>query len=256
MKLLANSWFRTGSSYTSNGICEFIKETAAMLPSTVEKVFFRADSGFFCGELFDLLEELTYDYLVKVKLYNNIKKILRDNVKWQSYRGSNEMSIGEFDFKGRYWKKARKLKVIRTLKVMKEEEFFDTVILVPDYEYAVYCSSLDLNAFELHEKYKERSTSETWIEQVKTQLLAGKTLTDDFNTNDMIWQLNVFSYNLSVMMRFKWKKFWREEHATFRDWFIEVPAILKKGGNQVVMKIYENFYFKRKWEEFEQLLLQ
>jgi len=35
MKLVANTWFRTGSAYTSNGICEFVKQTAASLPTTV-----------------------------------------------------------------------------------------------------------------------------------------------------------------------------------------------------------------------------
>ncbi|URW80174.1 transposase [Xiashengella succiniciproducens] len=71
MKLLVNSWLRPGSSYTSNGVCEFVKETLAALPQKVEKVFFRADSGFFNGGLFDLLEEGKHEYLVKVKLKNH-----------------------------------------------------------------------------------------------------------------------------------------------------------------------------------------
>jgi hypothetical protein len=39
MKLLVNSWLRPGSAYTSNGVCEFVKETLAALPQKVEKVF-------------------------------------------------------------------------------------------------------------------------------------------------------------------------------------------------------------------------
>ena len=74
LKLLVNSWFRTGSAYTSNGICELIKQTAAILPSNIKKIFFRADSGFFSGKLFDLLESLGWTYLVKVKL-KNLKKL-------------------------------------------------------------------------------------------------------------------------------------------------------------------------------------
>ena len=55
MKLALNSWFRPGNTYTSNGIAEFMKQTLAALPHQIKKVFFRADSGFFCGQLFDLL---------------------------------------------------------------------------------------------------------------------------------------------------------------------------------------------------------
>jgi hypothetical protein len=70
MKLLYHTWFRTGSAYTSNGICEFLKEVESSLPKKIEHVFFRADSGFFSGELLDLLEYFKWDYLIKVKLKN------------------------------------------------------------------------------------------------------------------------------------------------------------------------------------------
>ena len=75
MKLLYHTWFRTGSAYTSNGIADFLKKVKTSLPGTIDKVFFRADSGFFSGELFDLLESYGWDYLVKVKL-KNLKKLL------------------------------------------------------------------------------------------------------------------------------------------------------------------------------------
>ena len=58
MKLLYHTWFRTGSAYTANGVVEFLKEVQSSLPWNVRKVFFRADSGFFSGNLFDLLEPL------------------------------------------------------------------------------------------------------------------------------------------------------------------------------------------------------
>src|SRR3990172_6607769 len=66
LKIVVNNRFRTGSAYTSNGIISLIKQTAKILPKEVSKVFFRADSGFFSGELIDLLEELKWEYLIKV----------------------------------------------------------------------------------------------------------------------------------------------------------------------------------------------
>jgi len=58
MKLLYHTWFRTGSAYTANGIVDFLKGVEVSLPENIAKVFFRADSGFFSGKLFDLLEPL------------------------------------------------------------------------------------------------------------------------------------------------------------------------------------------------------
>ena len=250
LKIVINSWFRDGSAYTSNGICEFMKQTLAILPKHIDKIFFRADSGFFNGALFDLLEELGHSYLVKVKL-KNLKQLLN----LQNWKVIDEhTAICEFDHQAKNWKKSRKLKAIRKFVEWTEVDVLGKIQLVPNYQYACYCSNEDEDAIGLHEKYKERSTSENWIEQVKNQLFAGKTLTNNFHANDILWQLNVLAYNLSVMMRYKVKKFWREEHNTFREWFIELPAKIVDSGRQISMKIYRNYYFIDKWKEFEMLI--
>jgi len=252
-RLVANSWFRTGSAYTANGICDFVQQTAALLPKHIQHVFFRADSGFFNGELLDLLESLGWTYLVKVKL-KNLNQILKKQ-NWNPVPDHQDIAISEFDYRANGWKKTRKLKAIRTITEWKKVEFFGTIRFEPQYEYACYCSNLEQNAFDLHERYKERSTSENWIEQVKNQLFAGATLTNDFHANDILWQLSVLAYNLSVCMRYKINQFWHQEHATFRDWFINLPAILVKGARYMTMRIYENYYLKERWTAFEQSLL-
>jgi len=252
MKLVVNSWFRTGACYTGNGICEFIKQTKAVLPSNIKDVFFRADSGFFNGNLFDLLEEYHWTYLVKVKL-KNLKQLLEQQ-NWQILPDNPNIAICEFSYQGAKWKKKRTLKAIRTISEWVEVDFMGQKQIVPKYEYACYCSNLKGDALCLHENYTQRSTSETWIEQVKSQLLAGATLTNNFHANDILWQLSVLAYNLSVMMRYNVKKIWRQEHATFRDWFINIPAKLVNGSRQITMKIYEHYYYKNRWIEFEQSL--
>jgi len=252
MKLVVNSWFRCGSAYTSNGICEFINQTKALLPSPIKQVFFRADSGFFNGALFDLLESFHWTYLVKVKL-KNLKQLLEDQT-WYTLPGKPDMAICEFQYQGKSWHKKRTLKAIRIVTEWVAVDLMGTTQWVPKYEYACYCSNLAVEVLELHELYKQRATSETWIDQVKNQLLAGATLTDGFHANDILWQLNVLAYNLSVMMRYKVKRLWRQEHATFRDWFINLPAKLVHGSRQVTLKIYEHYYLKDKWIEFDRVL--
>jgi hypothetical protein len=43
-----------------------------------------------------------------------------------------------------------------------------------------------MDAIGLHELYKQRSTSETWLEQVKWHTMTGCSLTDDFWANDIL----------------------------------------------------------------------
>lgn len=252
LKMVLNSWFRTGSAYTSNGIGEFMQQTKLLLPDTVKHIFFRADSGFFNGALFDLLESYAWTYLVKVKLKN--LKVLLESQQWQIQKNNPHVAICEFAYRSNGWKKSRTLKAIRSIKNWVEADYFGQKQYFPEYEYACYCSNLDGDAVFLHEKYKERSVSETWIEEIKGQLFAGKNLTADFHANDMLWQLQVLAYNLSVMMRCKSEKFRRQEHKTLRDWFINIPAKLVYSGHRLTLKIYEHYYYKNRWNEFDNLI--
>jgi hypothetical protein len=254
LKILYNTWFRAGAAHTSNGITEFLKETRASLPGTINNVFFRADSGYFGGKLLALLENFGWDYLIKVKL-KNLKQLL-NNQSWAVVKGQPGVWICEFEYTTISWNgKVRNFKAVRTVKEYVKKDYFGKTEYVPVYQYACYVSSYtEKDATELHEIYKQRSTSETWIEEVKSQLLAGKTLTDDFWANDILWQLNCFAYNISVIMRNKHKKLSRQEHKTFRDWFILVPAKLISGGHTKEIKLYENYYCKSNWLEFENFL--
>lgn len=254
MKLLYHSWFRTGSAYTSNGICDFLREVESSLPKKNKHVFFRADSGFFSGELLDLLEYFNWDYLIKVKLKNLVN--LLEKQCWVVIDKNNDIAICEFEYKAASWNKTRELKAIRTVKEYVEKDFFGIKKIIPVYQYACYISTYtELDAAELHENYKQRSTSETWIEQVKGQAMAGATLTDDFWANDILWQLSVFAYNISVMMRSRKSRFMRQEHRTFTEWFIIVPAKITRSGHVTEIKMYEHHYYKKDWEELDHLVL-
>lgn len=252
MKLLYHTWFRCGSAYTSNGIVEFLKEVQTSLPRDIRKVFFRADSGFFSGELFDLLESFCWDYLVKVKL-KNLEYLLKAQ-EWTDIEGFKDVAICEFSYRTKSWQRSRTLKAMRSVKEYVEVYYLGEKKIVPVYQYVCYISSYDMDAMELHELYKQRSTSETWIEQVKGHVMAGETLTDDFWANDILWQLSVLSYNISVMMRQRKSKFKKKEHRSFIDWFIAVPARITCSGHQTELKMYEHHFYKADWEELDRLV--
>lgn len=104
---------------------------------------------------------------------------------------------------------------------------------------------------------------------IKSHVMAGATLTGDFWANDILWQLSVFAYNISVMMRQQKDKLKRQEHRTFIDWFIAVPAKITRSGHQTELKIanttknkqfgeqikmYENHFYKADWKELDRLV--
>lgn len=143
---------------------------------------------------------------------------------------------------------------MRSVKEYVEVTYLGEKQIVPVYQYVCYASSYDMNAMELHELYKQCSTSETWIEQVKGHTMAGSTLTDDFWANDSLWQLSVLAYNLSLMMRQKKNKFKRQGHRSFIDWFIAVPAKITISRHQIELKMYEHHFYKDAWGELDKLI--
>ncbi len=246
LKLVLNSWFRTGSAYTSNGIIEFLKQAACYLPLNITKVFFRADCGFFYGALLDFLEELGWDYLIKVKM-KGLSKLLSKQ-KWEILTDYSGFAVCEFPYKSKDWNKARILKAVRWIEKYEQTQYFGQIEYVPIYRYACYVTTLNASVWSIHEKYNERATSETWIEQIKSQLYAGMSLTNDFWANDILWQLSVLAYNLSVMMRLRHKKLFKQEHRTFRDWFIRVPALIKGIARHPELQMSQYYSHQRAWE--------
>ena len=140
-------------------------------------------------------------HLVKVKL-KNLEELLQSQT-WTGVESNQDAAICEFSYTAKGWSKSRLLKAIRTVKEYVRVSYLGQQQIVPVYQYACYISSYDVEAAGLHELYKQRSTSETWIEQVKGHTMAGSTLTYDFWANDILWQLSVLAYNISVMMRQK-----------------------------------------------------
>ena len=248
MKIVVNSWFRTGSSYTSNGIIEFMKQTLASLPSKI-KIFFRADSGFYNGQLFDLLEEEGHEYLVKAKLTSTLKSELQDK-NWQVI--DTRTAIYEFDYKANGWKKERKMFAIRIVKEYVEKSFFGKISQIPVYEYFCYCSNLKrLDSTKIHALYGQRAESENWIENTKNQLYAGQTITNDFHVNDILWQLSVMAYNISVLMRYESDyKVWRQEPKSFCEWFILVPGKVVTNSRTTTVKMSIQYLYSKEWMRF------
>lgn len=124
---------------------------------------------------------------MKVKL-KNLEDLLKAQ-KWTDVKGLKDDAICEFKYRAKSWQRSRTLKAIRSVKEYIEVSYLGEKKIVPVYQYACYISSYDMDATRLHELYKQRSTSETWIEQVKGHVMAGSTLTDDFWANDILWQL-------------------------------------------------------------------
>jgi hypothetical protein len=242
-----HNWFRSGSAYTGNGAREFMKECFSRIPKRAWTILVRADSGFFSGDLLDLLEEKASQYLIKVKMKNLATLLMEQS--WRKAKNKPGVETAEFMHQCHGWTRARRFVAVR---ILVDTETKGTLFPLPHYEFVCYVTNLSCTPWEVHQCYRKRATSENWIEWCKNQMASGSILTQDFWANSALFQTSILAYNLLVwMMWLNDEKGFREEPDTIRAWLIHVPARLLHGSRQWVLKLSKTYLFKEQWQSIE-----
>lgn len=246
-KEVLHSWYRCGSAYTSNGAVEFLKELMAKLNPGVN-YFLRADSGFFDGDLLTYLESICAGYLIKVKI-KNLNKLLQTQI-WTKPKYNSKYEETVFTYKCNSWKKERTLVAIRF-----QTGVSDDMYKTPTYDYFCYVTTItNMTPFEIHKYYGKRATSETWIEEFKSQMGAGQIRTGEFIANSALFQCGVMGYNiLKWMAIFAGAKLQKWEVKSIRLWLIRVAGKLTVSGGQLTLKVPENFLNREYWDMWEKI---
>jgi len=96
-----------------------------------------------------------------------------------------------------------------------------------------------LSPWQAHRTYGERATSETWIEEAKSQMGLAHLKTDHFLANSALFQCAVLAYNTARWMALlsgnATLKRW--ELQTIRTFLIRVAGKLLTGANQLRIKL-------------------
>ncbi len=247
-KEVLQGWFRTGSAYTGNGIVAFMEQLLAQL-ETGRKIVFRADSGFFSGELFDLLEAGGHDYLIKVKL-KNLASLLSGQT-YQAVEGHPEWEETTFTYQAGNWSRGRTFKALRhTKRIPLEHALYEYTEVV---EYFCYATTLDLTPWATHRCYGQRATSETWIEELKSQMKPARM--QRFFANAAAFQSAILAYNtLKWMVLFSRDRFLkRMEVKTIRLFLIHQAAKLTYRSRGLTLNFNQEALYPNPWKEWLRL---
>jgi hypothetical protein len=243
-KEVLHSWYRCGSAYTSNGAVEFLKELMAGLRKGV-KYLLRADSGFFDGDLLDYLESIDASYLIKVKLKGLDKLLARQTwIKSKQQPGWEETT---FSHQCGKWTKPRTFVAVRY-----QSGVTDDLYKTPIFENFCYVTTEKKSPMETHRHYGKRATSETWIEECKSQMGAGQIRTSEFLANSALFQCGVLAYNiLKWMGLLAGTTLQRWEVKTIRLWLIRLAGKLVSSGRQLTLKVPCKFMYREQWDAWE-----
>ena len=239
-----HNWFRCGNVFSANGCAEFAKECFARLPKRVWSLWLRGDSAFFNGALLDEAESRGAHYTIKVAM-RGLTKLLASKT-WRQQPNRPDWEVTDFQHHCRGWQRSR-----RCVAVRHRTETLNTEGLFPisevTYEYFCYVTNLNWSPWGVHRYYGQRATSENWIAWCKTQMAAGRILTQDFWANSAVFQTCILAYNLLVwMLWLTMKHALNEEPETIRVWLIHVPARYVERSRRCLLKLPHDWWAKER----------
>lgn len=122
-------------------------------------------------------------------------------------------------------------------------------------KYSYFCyvtTDLELTPWEVHKKYGERATCETWIEEGKNQVALANIKMDDFEGASILFQCSVIAYNTFRYMGMASgnKKLQQWEPATIRTYLIRTAGKLLTGNRQFKIITPINHFHQNEWNDW------
>lgn len=197
--------------------------------------------------------EMTGNMFVKqvetLKL-KNLNTLLASQ-QWSAIKDKPDWEQTEFSYQAGSWEKSRTFKAVRKKRiVILENALYETITV---YDYFCYASTLDLSPWQTHKTYGQRATSETWIEEAKSQIRPARM--HGFFANAAAFQSAILAYNtLKWMVLFTGDKLLKQmEVKTIRMFFIQIAAKLTYRSKQYRLNFNTEQLYATQWSAWMKL---
>lgn len=255
-RMIANCWLRPGNTVAMSNFVAFFHDTLQKMSGrTVGLV--RADSGFFDGEIFKLLENYMVggtskpiNYVIAAKLNSRIKYNIVWHQKWMPVENAPGISIAETTYKADDWDEPRRLVIVREkvdekkdaqgkmIAKLKKGDLFPETYSVGEYRYSCYVTNLTLPPAEVWRLYRGRADSENRIKEMKYDFALDKFNSNNFWATEATMNFIVMAYNLMSLMRIaiinEPKK---QRMSTLRYKMLAMPAYFAEPKNTAKLSI-------------------
>jgi hypothetical protein len=242
---------RPGNVYTSNGVVDFVKPLIEhyneKFPETTP--FLRGDSGFAVPALYDLCEDESVYYVIRLKS-NAVLQRMADELHPATEISDVSMSecyYEEIEYQAKSWSKSRKV-IVQSVRPA-GELFFTHSFFVTNLKDAFTPETIVRS-------YQKRGTMENYIKEAKNGFYLDKMNSHSFQVNEVKMMLSLLAYNLTNWLRTlcfpKGRKSMQIE--TIRTRIIKVASKLVKSGRSIYFKLSSSFvYQKFFWEVLQRI---
>ncbi|MFB1052298.1 IS1380 family transposase [Paraliobacillus sp. JSM ZJ581] len=232
---------RPGNVYTSNGVVDFVKPLIAhyneKFPETTP--FLRGDSGFAVPALYDLCEDESVYYVIRLKS-NAILQRLADEL--HPSTAPSDVSEAEYyyeetEYQAKSWSKSRKV-IIQSIRPAGELFF----------THSFFVTNL-IDAFSpkvIVRTYQKRGTMENYIKEAKNGFHMDKMNSHSFQVNEAKMMLSLLAYNLTNWLRTLCFPEGQQsmQIETIRTRIIKVASKLVKSGRSFYFKLSSSFVYQ------------
>jgi len=241
LKLVANFWLRSGNTSSANNFRAFLEDTMRKLgDKTVGLV--RLDSGFYSKEVFEYLEGISLDYLVAVRFYIPIQKMISLKQNWLYV--AEGIEICDTTYQSPEWEKPRRIVVVRqkvkdrpkaagkTLSIFEGTQYHYV------YRYSAYITNLKLPAAEVWRLYRGRADSENRIKELRQDFGLNSFSLNEFYATEAALTVAMMAYNLMAIFRlFIMKSEVQHTLSTLRFKTFAIGAYFQKIKGKTTLKI-------------------
>jgi hypothetical protein len=158
----------------------------------------------------------------------------------------------EFSHRAGGWSRERFFLAVRCPQARDADHPQGELLELECYDCFCYVSTEPLSPWLAHRTYGQRATSETWIEEAKSQMGLAHLKTVHFLANAALFQCAVLAYNtlrwMALLSGNAQLKRW--EPQSIRLFLIRVAGKLLTGANQLRIKLARQHLHARVWEDW------
>ena len=241
LKLVANFWLRSGDTCSANNFCAFLQDTMRKLGDKTVGLI-RLDSGFYSKDVFEYLESISLDYLVAVRFYIPIQKMISLKQNWLYV--DEGIEICDTTYQSPEWEKPRRMVVVRQKvkerpkAVGKTLSIFEGTQYHYAYRYSGYITNLKLPATEVWRLYRGRADSENRIKELRQDFGLNSFSLNGFYATEAALTVTMMAYNLMAIFRlFIMKSEVQHTLSTLRFKTFAIGAYFQKIKGKTILRI-------------------
>ena len=207
---------RKGDRPTGQQIAQHLESVSASLPPSVQTVYARADSGFYCREAGEAYEKRGWWFVISAQKTSRLVEELKA-ARWTGSPRTDADGQCEFRYQPEGWSHAYRFVALRYDKKQKPKpesqpeqyQLFDT----PEYEYRAFVTDLDAAIDVVVAFYRQRGGAENLIKEANNDAGLAAHPSGRWRTNCVHFQLAMLAYNLNCWLML----FNRDEPARVED---------------------------------------